>query len=221
MENKTQLAPEQPELENLERAKRNKKLFIYLASGIGAVAVILGVVFTVRHFSSQTQNENIGQADVTALVAAMSNDSTQNAKSMDMYKKIADDGSYDANERAQIYVAYDLYDKGKYEEALKYLDKVSPSSDIIECGVYTMKGDCYVNLKNYDEALENYDDAIDEADNNPMLVPYVLKKKANVYHEQKKYAEEYECYLTITRDFAGAIPEAEKYLQRAKVLANK
>ena len=201
MENKTQLSTEHPELQNIDRDKRNKKIFIYSAIGIGVVGVVLAIVFTVRHFGSKAQDEAIGKADIAYLTA---NDSVSQAKAMEQYKAVADAGSYDANERAQLYVAADFYQKGKYKEALEYL-----------------KGDCHVNLKEYDEAFENYDEAIESADNNPVLTPFILKKKANLYHEQKKYGEEFECYETIRRDFPGAIPEVEKYYERAKKLAGK
>ena len=211
MENKTQLSTEHPELQNIDRDKRNKKIFIYSAIGIGVVGVVLAIVFTVRHFGSKAQDEAIGKADIAYLTA---NDSVSQAKAMEQYKAVADAGSYDANERAQLYVAADFYQKGKYKEALEYLDKPSVSSDIIEAAIYSLKGDCHVNLKEYDEAIES-------ADNNPVLTPFILKKKANLYHEQKKYGEEFECYETIRRDFPGAIPEVEKYYERAKKLAGK
>lgn len=218
MENKTQLSTEHLELQNIARDKRNKKIFIYSAIGIGVVGVVLAIVFTVRHFGSKAQDEAIGKADIAYLTA---NDSVSQAKAMEQYKAVADAGSYDANERAQLYVAADFYQKGKYKEALEYLDKPSVSSDIIEAAIYSLKGDCHVNLKEYDEAFENYDEAIESADNNPVLTPFILKKKANLYHEQKKYGEEFECYETIRRDFPGAIPEVEKYYERAKKLAGK
>ena len=218
MENKDSLTTEQlTELEKVNRDKRNKKIFIFSAIGVGVIGVILAVVFTVRHFGSKTQDENIGKADIAALTAQ---DSTEQAKSMAEYKKVADDGSYKANERAQLYVAADFYQKGKYKEALEYLDKPSVSSDIIEACIYSLKGDCYVNLKEYDKAFDCYDDAIESADNNPVLTPFILKKKANLFHEQKKYGDEFACYETIRREYPAAI-DIEKYYERAKKLAGK
>lgn len=218
MENKTLLENEQLEAQAAERAARNKKIFIFSAIGVGVVAVIIGVVFTVRHFGSQKQDEAMGKADVAMMLAT---DSASQAKALAQYKKIADDGSYDANERAQLIVAIDLYQNRKYKEALEYLDKPSISSDIIAAGVYSLKGDCHANLKELDEALDCYDDGLEEADENPVITPFLLKKKANIYHEQKKYEDEMTCYETILKNYPQAIPDAEKYYQRAKNLAGK
>ncbi len=218
MEQKTPLATEQQDLENIARAKRTKKILTISAICVGAIAVIVGVICTVRHFGSQKQDEAMGKADIELMFAA---DSTAQAKAMQSIKKIADDGSYAANERAQLITAIDFYQKGKYNEALEYLDKPSVSSDIIEAGIYSLKGDCYANLKELDKALDAYDDGLDATDHNPVLTPFLLKKKANIYHNQKKYADEFACYETIRRDFPSAIPDVEKFYERAKALAGK
>lgn len=193
------------------KAARSKKILIWSSIGIGVVAIALATVFTVRHLGSTSATDAIGMADIEQ------NDTLQ----AEMYKKIADDGSYKANERAQLMTAIKLYNDSNYQECLKYLDMPSPSSDIIATGVQSLKGDCYVNLDKIDEAVKCYKDALDEADNNSVLTPFILNKLAQVYAHQKNYTEELACYEQIRRDYPDFMPDVEKYYQRAKARAGK
>ncbi len=61
--------------------------------------------------------------------------------------------------------------KATTRRPLTYLNDCSLNDDIAEAGVETLRGDCYVNLEKYAEALDCYDDAIDAADENPQIVP--------------------------------------------------
>lgn len=193
------------------KAAHTKKIVIWSSIGVAAVAIIIGSIFATRYFGTQKQAEAIGMADIEQ------NDSIQAA----MYKKIADDGSYKANERAQLMTAIKLYNDSNYKECLSYLDKPSVSSDIIATGIKCLKGDCNVNLNQLDEAIKCYKDALDEADNNPVTTPFVLNKLAQIYHHQKNYTEELNCYEQIRRDYPSFMSDIEKYYQRAKALAGK
>lgn len=215
MENKT---PNQSETRlNIEAtqdsaiAKVNKKV-IYVS--IIAILVVLGVAaigYWIYKSGNDKANEAIGKADIEQ------NDSIK----MAMYKQLADDGSYAANERAKLVVATRYYSEGKYQEAINYLDKASVKSQIIQTGAYTLKGDCYANLDKLDEALKCYNDALDEADNNPQLVPFVLVKMANIYRAQKNYEKELGVYTTIRTDYPGFMNDIDKYYERAKAAAGK
>ena len=112
MENKT---PNQSETRlNIEAtqdsaiAKVNKKV-IYVS--IIAILVVLGVAaigYWIYKSGNDKANEAIGKADIEQ------NDSIK----MAMYKQLADDGSYAANERAKLVVATRYYTEGKYQEAI-------------------------------------------------------------------------------------------------------
>ena len=58
---------------------------------------------------------------------------------------------------------------------------------MLAANALALTGDCYVNLKQYDKALDYFRKAVSKADKNPQIVPRVLLKEANVYDEQKKY----------------------------------
>ena len=192
-------------------ARVNKKIIIWSAVAIVAVLAIAGGLYWSHYSGTKKANEAIGKADMEQ------NDSIR----FEMYKKIADDGDYDANNRARVMVAGHYYDQGKYEEALKYLDKADLDGERVEAGICLLKGDCYANLNKLDEAINCYNEALKEANNNPAIMPYAMLKLANVYRAQKKYDKEYEEYLKIQSQYPSFMGDIDKYVERAKIQAGK
>lgn len=189
----------------------NKKIVVWTLVVIAAILVIGGGIYWYHSVQVDKANEAIAKADVEI------NDSLRNV----MYKKIADDGSTKANERAKLMVAINYYQNKKYNDAIKYLDDASIDSDIIEAGAYSLKGDCYANLKNMDEALKCFNKALDIADGNQALVPFLMVKIANIYREQKNYEKEYEVYEALRAEYPNYLYDVDKYLERAKTAAGK
>lgn len=196
----------------VEKAKKYRKQFVGLFIAVAVILVGVLVWYAVR-------NSQIAKADqAIALADVEQNDSI----ALDLYKQAAAHGTK-SGDRAKAEVAIRLYQAGKYDEAVKYLDEASASDEIVAAGIETLKGDCYVNLKNYDAAIKAYKDAIDEADENPQIVPVILVKMANVYREQKDFAAEAKAYETIIRDYpsygAATAIDVRKYYERAKTAA--
>lgn len=210
-----QKQPTAGELENAEdiiaKARQNKKTITW--GLIVAALVVIGVLvwIMVAQKGSRQADELVAKADLAAMY---SNDSTVTA----LYAKAAEAG-YKSGNRAKAEVAIRLYREGKYEDAVKYLDACSLGDDIASAGVYTLKGDCYVNLDQLDKALSCYGKAISAANGNPEIVPFVLIKEANIYREQKNYAEEAEAYKTIIEDYpqyaASTRIDIHRFYQRA------
>lgn len=194
--------------------KINKKAIITVASIVIAIVVIGLIWFFVSSSASKKADEAIALADTEM------NDSI----ALDRYMAAAVLGSKSGN-RAKLEAAIRLYNKGEYQKALSYLDDASIDSKVVEAGKYTLMGDCYVNLDNYDKALSSYDKAISASDNNPQIVPFVLVKKANIYRAQGKYSEEYDAYQTIFDkypEYTGNCSfDIRKYAERARVAAGK
>ena len=84
---------------------------------IAVIAIILVYIYAFRTPGIQKANDTIGAAD---LQLALGNDSVAMAQYMDL----ADNGSYEAANRAALQSAILLYKDGKYEEALKYAEKI-------------------------------------------------------------------------------------------------
>lgn len=214
-EPKQQLNPgEQDGATLLARAKANSKLILGLSIFICVVLVGIMVWFFVSQSGSRKADEAIARADMAA------NDSV----ALVLYKEAATHG-YKSGNRARVEAGIRLYKEGKYEEALGYLEDASMSDKIVASGVYALTGDCYVNLKQYPQALKAYDNAISDADGNPAIVPLLLKKKASIYREQKDYAAEYAALKQIMDKYPAFAQSAQtdirKYYERAKAAAGK
>lgn len=195
-----------------ERIKNNSRLIVALSIFIFVVLVGIMVWFFVAQNGSRKADEAVAKADMEQ------NDSI----AMTLYKEAAEHG-YKSGNRAKVEMGIRLYQQGKYQEALDYLKDADMDDNIVASGVYTLTGDCYVNLKNYDDALNAYKKAVSAADENPTIVPTVLLKEANVYREQKNYAAEAEAYKTILDEYSaytrGTQIDIRKYYERAKASA--
>ncbi len=199
-------------------ANNSKVIYITVAAVAVIAALILSYVFFLRNPKINRAFEAYNQVEISAA----GNDSIAAAE----YKKVADKySSTDAGKLAALSAAESLYNSGKYKEAIECLDKFSSSESVLEANALVLKGDCYVNIKKYDEALGCYDKAVKEAGVNGQIVPRVLLKKANIFDEQKKYDKALECYEQITKDYPTFEPgngvTIEAYAEREKARLGK
>lgn len=196
----------------IAKARANKKTILGLSIAAFAIVIIALVWLLVAQSGERKADELIAKADLEQ------NDSI----AMNLYAEAAKAG-YKSGNRAEAELGIRLYRQGKYEEALKHLKDADLNGSIAPAGVYSLMGDCYVNLDQYDKALDCYQDAISKADKNPELVPLFLIKEANIYHAQRKYAAEAKCYKTILEDYptyaATTRTDLRKYYERAAALA--
>ncbi|MDE6526226.1 MAG: hypothetical protein K2L75_03140 [Muribaculaceae bacterium] len=194
--------------EILAKARANKKTIVWCL--VAGFVVIIGVLvwLMVAQAGSRKADELVAKAD------AAPTDSVALALYADAAK-----AGYKSGNRAKAEMGIRLYRDGKYEEALKYLDDCSLDDEVAAAGVYTLKGDCNVNLDNLDAALSCYKKAISTADGNPEIVPFVLIKEANIYRAQAKYADEAKCYKTIIDEYPQYVrttrTDIKKYYERA------
>ena len=178
-----------------------------------AVAVILIYVYAIRQPGQNAANNALGQADIELL---MGNDSVALAK----YQQVAADHGYDAGNLANLNAAIILYKEGKYEEAIGYLKNYSASESVIGASAKSLEGDCYVNLKQYPQAIDCFKQAVKISDNNPHYTPAFLLKEATVLREQKDFKAEAAVYEQILKDYPTYGSEIgvdiKKYLERAQ-----
>ena len=185
-----------------QHVENNKKIIIWSLAGIVAVAaVILLYYYGIYAPNKKASSDAISKADIEL---AMGNDSTALAQ----YMQVADEFSGAQADRAALQSAIILYQKGKFEEAVKYLDDASFDENLVAPAAASLKGDCYVNLNNLDKAISCYDKAIKSSNDNALYTPLFMLKKATVLNEQSKIADAlaiYEAiqskYPTITRAY--------------------
>ena len=202
-----------------EKIAQNKHIVFWIVGGIAVVAAfVLSYLFIYRNPKLNKAYEAYNQVEISA----MGNDSIASAE----YKKVADNyGGTDAGSIAALDAAEKYYAQGNYKDAIKYLDKFSTKEPVLGSNAMALKGDCYVNLKKYDEAIDCYKKAIGKADKNPQIVPRVLLKEANVFDAQKKYDKALECYEQIKKDYPqfelGNGLTIDSYIAREKARLGK
>ncbi len=198
----------------LAKAKSNSKKIV----AVSVVVLVCIIAAFAWFFISKSGSAKADEAIAIADAAASANDST----ALVLYKDAAQHG-YKSGNRAKLEVAMRLYKDGKYEEALTYLKDASIDDNIVAAGALTLEGDCYVNLKKYDDALGAYGKAVSKADKNPSVVPVILIKEANVYRAQNNYAKEAEALKTIIDDYpqysSSSQADVRKLYERAKASA--
>lgn len=178
-----------------EKLANNKKYIFWTVGGIAVIAAfVLSYLFIYRNPHLKGASEAYNEVEIKA----MGNDSIRAAE----YKLVADKYSHTpAGHLAALEAAESYYSLGKYKEAAESLEKFSTSEPVLAANALVLKGDCYVNLKQYDKALAAYKDAIAKAKKNEQIVPRVLLKSANVYDEKKEYAKALECYEQIANEY--------------------
>lgn len=202
-----------------ERIAQNKKaVFLTLGITVLIAAIILCYVFFFRSPKINRAFEAYHQVEISAV----GNDSVAAVE----YKKVADKYSgTDAGKLAALSAAESFYNTGKYKEAIACLDDFSSSESVLEANALVLKGDCYVNIKKYDEALGCFEKAVKKVGVNEQIVPRVLLKEANIYDEQKKYDKALECYEKITKEYPTFQPgngaTIEAYAEREKARLGK
>ena len=174
-----------------QHVENNKKIIIWSLAGIVAVAaVILLYYYGIYPPHKKASSDAISKADIEL---AMGNDSTALAQ----YMQVADEFSGAQADRAALQSAIILYQKGKFEEAVKYLDDASFDENLVAPAAASLKGDCYVNLNNLDKAISCYDKAIKSSNDNALYTPLFMLKKATVLNEQSKIADALAIYEAI------------------------
>ncbi len=202
-----------------EKIVANKKpLAIVLGIIVIAALAVAGYFYLLRNPQNEKAFDAYGKVEVN-------NPAASDTILANEYKKVADqyDGT-DAANLAAVEAAEHFYEIGKYQDALNYLNKFSTSNEVLSATTTIMKGDCYVNLKKYDEAISQFQKAAADAADNDQIVPLALIKCATVYDAQKKYDKALEIYEQLYQrnpNYAFNGMTMEAYIEREKARLGK
>lgn len=205
-------------LTNLPARLKESRKIITVAAFIVAVivAAVLVYLFAFRAPGIKKADSVAGMADIQLITQA--NDSL----AIELYSQAADAG-YDSGNRARLQAAILLYNQGNYAEALKMADDYSPKDNIIGAAAYSLKGDCYVNLDNLDDAVSAFKKAISQSDKNEYYTPLFMLKLGRVYEAQGKWSDAADLYQQIMDDYPvynrDVNNNVEKLLARARLMA--
>lgn len=202
-----------------QKFEKNKKA---ITRGLIAVVVIaaavLGYIYGYHAPKVEAAKDAIAVADMSVM---QQNDSI----ALMQYMAVADQYSASPANRAALEAASRLYLNGEYENAISYLQKYDASKSIVGAASQSLMGDCYVNLKNYDEAIKYFDKAIDYSEKNALYTPLFMIKKATVLAAKSDFAAEAKIYDEILNNYpeygAAYNINIEKYKARAEANASK
>jgi tetratricopeptide (TPR) repeat protein len=112
--------------------------------------------------------------------------------------------------------------KGKFQEAISYLEDFNGKDQIIAPLAIIAIGDANMELNNPDKALENYLKAADEKANN-FTSPQALMKAGFVYEDKNDWANALKMYERIKKEFFKSQEgrEIDKYIAKAKGMINQ
>ncbi|MBQ4917409.1 MAG: tetratricopeptide repeat protein [Muribaculaceae bacterium] len=200
-----------------KKVEENKKMIVWVLGAIVAIAVIiLGYVYLIQEPNFENAKTEIAQADSKLALG-------QDSIALEAYKAVADSYSNDAANRAGLNAGIILFQQGKYEEAINYINKFDAEGVLVGPASQSLIGDCYVNLEKYDEAVKYFDKAISLAGDNDLYTPLFILKKATVLREQGKFAEEAKALEIIKNKYPNFVTgyrvDVDKLIERANAQA--
>ena len=206
-----------------EKVANNKKVIYIIA---GAVAVVAAFVLSYLFIFRNPRLQNSWEAYNKVLLMQQKGELANDTLAAKEYQKVFDTfSSTPAGNVAALAAAEAYYNVKNYDAAIKLLEKLDLSEPNLQSQSRALLGDCYVNKKQYDKAIQAFDEAIKIADRNPELVPGYLIKEANIYNAQKKYDKSLACYEQIQKEyptysFNNGL-DIEFYIEREKAYAGK
>lgn len=134
------------------------------------------------------------------------------------FKYVIDEFSgTDAANLAQAYSGICLYHLGKYEEAVKALDKFSGKDQLVAPAIQGAMGNCYAEMGQLDKATSLLVKAAKAAGSNAVS-PIFLMQAGKIYLKQGKYAEALDAFTTVKENYFRSYQamDIDKYIELAK-----
>lgn len=189
---------------------------------LGAVVLVVGGFFGFRYYVG-TQ-EQIAQKEMFQAVHYFESDSLNLAMKGDGnnlgFEQIIDDfGMTDAANLANYYAGAISLKQGKFQLAIYYLEDFSSSDLLIQPRAYSLVGDAYMELKDYESAVTFYHKA-SEYKPNKYFTPSYMMKEALAYEKLDQKDKAIAVYQRIIDEFwdSTEYQNARKY--KAKLDTN-
>jgi len=121
---------------------------------------------------------------------------------------------------AHAYAGLSLAHQGKFEEAVKELDKFNAKDQMVAPAIKGAMGNCYAQTGDLDKAVDLLMSAAKEADNNS-LSPIYLRQAADIYVQQNKADLALSAYKTIKEKYFASYQamDIDKYIEKLELMA--
>lgn len=201
--------------------QKNKNLVLGL---LVAILLVVGGVLGYR-FYIQGQDE-IAQKDMYQAIFYFEQDSLDKALNGDglnfgLLQIIEDYGGTKAANLAGFYAGVSYLKKGDYQSAVSYLESFSSSDLILQARRYSLIGDAYMEMGNYNDAAKQYDEAASYKPNKS-ITPQYLFKAALAFEKQSDYQSAIKRYEIVIDKYFGSseYQDAKKHKARLEALAS-
>lgn len=213
---------------NVDEALSTSEAFLikYKNVLLGAVAALVIVVcgyLGYKHFISEPKAAKASEAlfrgeqyfGAESYELALNGDSLGYAG----FLKIADEFSGTAaGNLANAYSGICYAQLGKYEDAVKYLDKFNGKDQLVAPAILGTIGNCYAQMGQLDKAAATLIKAANRA-NSLSLSPIYLIQAGQIFEKQGKNAEAVEAYKQVKNKYANSYQamDIDKYIERASL----
>ncbi len=213
---------------NVDEALSTSEAFLikYKNVLLGAVAALVIVVcgyLGYKHFISEPKEAKASEAlfrgeqyfGAESYELALNGDSLGYAG----FLKIADEFSGTAaGNLANAYSGICYAQLGKYEDAVKYLDKFNGKDQLVAPAILGTIGNCYAQMGQLDKAAATLIKAANRA-NSLSLSPIDLIQAGQIFEKQGKNAEAVEAYKQVKNKYANSYQamDIDKYIERASL----
>ncbi len=188
-----------------------------------ALVVIVGGYLGYKHFISEPKEQKASEAifkgeqyfGTDNFEVALKGDSLGYAG----FVKLADQFSgTDAGNLANAYAGLCYAQLGKYEDAIKYLDKFSGNDLLVAPAVMGALGNCYAQVGQLDKAVATLLKAAEHA-NSMSLSPIYLIQAGQILEKQGKNAEAVDAYKQVKNKYGNSYQamDIDKYIERASL----
>lgn len=182
---------------------------------LGALVLIVGGYFGFRYFVNS--QEDIAQKEMFQAVHYFEADSLDLALKGDGnnlgFEQIIDDFPMtDAANLANYYAGAICLKQGKYQLAIYYFEDFSSDDILIQPRAYSLMGDAYMELKEYESAAEYYNKA-SSYEPNKFFTPTYLMKEALAYEKLNENEKAMAVYQKIIDQYwdSGEYQNARKF----------
>ena len=213
---------------DMEEALSTSEAFIIkyksrILGAIAAVVIIIAGFMGYKHFISEP-NEIKASAALFKGEQYFGADNFETALNGDSigYKgflKVADEFSGTAaGNLANAYAGVCYAQLGKYEEAVKYLNKFSADDQLVSPALLGTMGKCYAQAGQLDKAAATLMKAADKADSQA-LSPIYLIQAGQIYEKLGKNSEAVNAYTLIKNKYFNSYQsmDIDKYIERASI----
>ena len=213
---------------NVDEALSTSEAFLIknknvLLGAVVALVVIVGGFLGYKHFISEPNELKASEAifkgeqyfGADNFEVALKGDSLGYAG----FVKLADEFSgTDAGNLANAYAGLCYAQLGKYEDAIKYLDKFSAKDQLVSPAILGTIGNCYAEMGQLDKAAGTLLKAADKADSQA-LSPIYLIQAGQLFEKLGKNSEAVKAYTLVKEKYFNSYQsmDIDKYIERASI----